>query len=139
MGRKIVYSLSFLVVVSLGVVFFLTLARGNKTVLSPTSQPFPSRALPTPTPLALYKNVPTRVSGTPITLTLTVHSVPSKNCADCTEVTQIRVASPSQTKNLEYVCGGVAGKCTTQQDAFGYRIELVDSTQREFVKVLVKQ
>lgn len=77
------------------------------------------------------------IPNTSISLTYKSADIPGDNCYDCVASNTLEVKMNEQIKTLNYSCGGITGGCIAKQDAFGYEIEIIDSLNRDTLKLKI--
>lgn len=123
-------------VLLLGVAFFILRTNSSSQVSSAT--PTPSTNVPTITlvptvapsiTMTLEKGKSQTIPQTDIKIEYIGSNIPNPNCADCSSTTNVTLQKDSVTKTLNFLCGGIAGKCLDKLSEFGYEVTLINGTE----------
>ncbi len=103
----------------------------------------PTQPVPTPNAengvMDLQKGVETKIPNSNLIIVFREADIPGPRCYDCITVTTLQMRSGDEKKDLIYTCGGIAGICTTELNAFGFKIDLIGSPSTNLVKVKISQ
>ena len=147
---------SKMLIIIITVVFILILIAGAAFVLLRKKEVTTPVDTITPTPVVSVPSVtlvPTVDSGIEMTLekgkavvipTTIIQiqyigaNVPNPNCMDCSATTNITLQQAGVVKTLNFLCGGLVGKCTDKLTEFGYEVNLQNASETT-AKVKIKK
>ena len=93
----------------------------------------------TPIEIILKKGKQVFIPNSEVKIVYVGADIPNPNCIDCSTTTNLVIEKNKIEKNLNYLCGGIAGKCTDKLEGFDYQIELVDISQTSAKVRIVKK
>jgi hypothetical protein len=123
------------VIVLLSVAFYVLRTKGSDQVNSVTPTPVNAPTItlvPTVIPsitMTLEKGKSQIIPDTDIKIEYIGANIPNPNCADCSSTTNVTLQKDSISKTLNFLCGGIAGKCLDKLSEFGYEITLTSGTE----------
>ena len=123
------------VMLLLAVAFLITRKNSSPQTssITPTSVNAPTITLvPTAVPtitMTLEKAKSQVIPGTDIKIEYIGANIPNPNCADCSATTNITLQKSSDSKTLNFLCGGITGKCLDKLSEFGYEVTLTSGTE----------
>ena len=146
--KRLLIIIGLIIVVAIilfgGIVLFM---RSNQTSQVNSVTPTPSinsptiTLVPTKVPtidMTLEKGKVQTIPGTTITIEYLGANIPNPNCADCSSTTNILLQKGGVDKTLNFLCGGIAGKCLDKLSEFDYEVTLTSGTETT-AKVSIKQ
>lgn len=148
-GKKMIVVGGIVIVAAvllLGVAFFILRISSSRVVNSVTPTPSANEPtitlVPTTVPsitMTLEKGKSQVIPGTDIKIEYIGANIPNPNCADCSSTTNVTVQKATETKTLNFLCGGIAGKCLDKLSEFGYEVTLTSGTETTATVSIKKQ
>ena len=89
--------------------------------------------------VTLTKGQEIAIPNSNVKVTLQEKFTPDANCNDCISTTTILVKVGNDVKTVEYTCGGFSGECTTSQEVGGVKIDIIDSENKDTIRIKVKK
>lgn len=141
----------FAVILVLGIGSFIYLGQQGNSAGNPITPAIPSDILtpsdtsyPTPTAiskikLSLIKGQKILIPNSDVSLTFIGADISNPECFDCTSTTDILAEQGNRENTLQFLCGGIAGDCIDIVTAFGYKIELGETSDSSIIVYVEKQ